>query len=299
VDEARRVEIRELLAIRLKGDEAETLQINGIKGGAATWFADVQTVKFLGYSVTVHKQLADRLKLAEDALKNEAAPPDGWLSYTPCGLRPPNQGLHSFGLAIDINPSRNPWLVNPAAAHAASIEGPARRRAIRDIVDRAVLLVDGRTATEADLPSRPNLTDKDARVEASYDKLATASAAVQRYFELDKATNREALDDLVANLGDKSKRTAADWAKTIAADRRTLAGHAAAKRWAKPETGFLHIDKRLVKALTDSSGAGLTWLGDDTIASGRDIMHFDTRGVGPIKRIWSSVLGKATGLGYG
>jgi hypothetical protein len=88
-------------------------------------------------------------------------------------------------------------------------------------------------------------------------------------------------------------------AKTIAADRRTLAGHAAAKSWAKPETGFLHIDKRLVKALTDSSGAGLTWLGDDTIASGRDIMHFDTRGVGPIKRIWSSVLGKATGLGNG
>jgi hypothetical protein len=35
----------------------------------------------------------------------------------------------------------------------------------------------------------------------------------------------------------------------------------------------------------------LTWLGDDTIASGRDIMHFDMRGIGTISQIVDSLKG--------
>jgi hypothetical protein len=58
-------------------------------------------------------------------------------------------------------------------------------------------------------------------------------------------------------------------------------------------------DKRLVKAMTDSTGAGLTWPGDDTVSPGRDVMHFDMRGVGPIKKIWTSAAAKDTYLGNG
>ena len=53
----------------------------------------------------------------------------------------------------------------------------------------------------------------------------------------------------------------------------------------------------VVEALTSDASGGLTWLGDNTIASGRDIMHFDMRGVGPIKKIVKSVYGTATPLG--
>ena len=71
------------------------------------------------------------------------------------------------------------------------------------------------------------------------------------------------------------------------------------KSWSKPETGFLHLDRRLVQALTSTNGGGLTWLGDDTIGSGRDIMHFDMRGLGPIRRIAKSLEGKTVSLGSG
>lgn len=97
---------------------------------------------------------------------------------------------------------------------------------------------------------------------------------------------------------DPKNRTAAEWAKTIAEDRKALKGKATPKQWLKPETGFLHLDKRLVKAMTDAATGGLTWLGDDTIASGRDIMHFDMRGVGPIKSIYRTGTGEI-GLGEG
>jgi len=69
------------------------------------------------------------------------------------------------------------------------------------------------------------------------------------------------------------------------------------KHWDKPQTGLLHLDKRLVKAMTDTRGANLTWLGEDTVASGRDIMHFDMRGLGPIKTIYRE--GKEVDLGPG
>jgi len=56
-------------------------------------------------------------------------------------------------------------------------------------------------------------------------------------------------------------------------------------------------ERDVVEALTSDASGGLTWLGDNTIASGRDIMHFDMRGVGPIKKIVKSVYGTATPLG--
>jgi hypothetical protein len=61
----------------------------------------------------------------------------------------------------------------------------------------------------------------------------------------------------------------------------------------------MNLDKRLVKAMTSSTGANLTWLGDDTIAAGRDIMHFDMRDLGPIKKVWSSARGSAIYLTHG
>jgi hypothetical protein len=221
------------------------------------------------------------------------------MTEAPSALREPGQSLQSLGLAIDINPHTNPWLINPDASGAGQVENAGRSRAIKNVIDRAVLLVTNQTVKDADLQRRPKRDDAAERVEASYDKLQGASDALARYLALDGKDRREDLQDLIDALGANNPKgwDAKRWAKVIAADRKTLRDHADAKKWTSPKTGFLHLDKRLVKAMTGVGG--LTWLGDDTIAVGRDIMHFDMRGVGPIHSIWDSAQGKATGLGNG
>lgn len=293
---ARYQELDRRLKARFKGDEDETLRRNG-QVGAAAWFADVKPMTFLGRAVTVHALLKARLVAVETALKSETPPAGGWLTEPPSSLRDPGQGLHSFGLAVDLNPGRNPYLLDPKRPTAALVEPTARSTKVRDVIDRAVLLVRHETATEADLPSRPAEADAAKRVEASYDKLRAASDALEEYLTLGAAEKKTVLDGHVTALRGKDPRTADQWAGQIAKDATTLAAQARPKKWSQPETGFLHLDKRLVTAMTGDGG--LTWLGDDTIASGRDIMHFDTRGVGPVRTIFSSLTGRWTHLGNG
>ncbi|PZS28267.1 MAG: hypothetical protein DLM59_15030 [Pseudonocardiales bacterium] len=296
----RLVEIKQQLALRLKGDEAVTLEHNGYTGGTAAWFADVKTITFLGRPATVHKLLAERLAKVEKALKDLPVPPDGWVSETHSTLRKPGQSLHSFGLAIDLNPLTNPFLVQPTGQPI--YEPTAWSGSIRDAIEHAALLVLARRADDEAFFTRPDVKDKDARVEASYDKIAEASDALKSYFTLTDADRRAELDTLVHAVKDKDPkhRSAEDWIKLIKADRQTVGSLAAPdrKNWSHPEHGFLNLDKRLVKAMTDSAGAGLTWLGDDTVSPGRDIMHFDMRGVGPITKIWNSVKGGRGGDTY-
>jgi hypothetical protein len=297
-DDARLAEVMRLLNIRKRGDEADTLSANNIRAGLAAWFAQVSDVPFLGRTVRVHKLLADRLATAEAALAAETPPTGGWLSGNPSGLREPGQGLHSFGLAIDLNGATNPWLVSPEKN--PGYEPADQASGVRTIIDRAVLLVLGRTAQQEDFSSRPAVADRDQRVEASYDKLQDASSALERYLTLAAPERSDELAELVGRLGtaDPGGRSASDWATLIRADRTRLGALGRAKDWAEPEKGFLHLDKRLVKAMTSSAGAGLTWLGDDTIAAGRDIMHFDMRGIGTVNRVVDSLKG-TTYLGNG
>ena len=299
-------EIDRRLQLRTKGDalsdEEETLRLNGQTGGAAKWFEDVQTISFLGRPATVHKLLASRLETVEKALKDVAPPTDGWVKEGHSSLREPGQSLHSFGLAIDLNPHLNPFLLNPKDEKAVQYEPTKQSQAIDDVIERAFLLVLGKAPAQEAFFERPKLADKSARVEASYDKLAEASEALEHYLKLgnpDKIGELKIRRGVLALTGkDPENRSADDWAKVIASDRKTLKERGSIKKWFKPEEGFLHLDKRLVKAMTDPGGAGLTWLGDDTIASGRDIMHFDMRGVGPIKSIYRSGQGPI-GLGPG
>jgi hypothetical protein len=299
-DETKRMhEVDRLLGIRRRADEEETLQQNGVKGTIDDWFKDINPVTFLGQSFNTHKLMAERLKKAEDALAKQTPPEGGWITNAN-SLREPGQGLHSLGLAVDLNPGTNPWLINPDASHAGDYEASATSRGVANVVNNAVLLVQAKDAKEADLQSRPAKTDDRAeRVEASYDKLRAASDDVKEYFTLDKPESAARLDELITALGSKSKKTAAEWKRQIKADRATLEGLASGKKWRSPTTGFLDLDKRLVKAMTDDDAGGLDWLGDDTIAAGRDIMHFDMRNVGPVHTIVNSWTGQTTNLGSG
>ena len=297
-EQARVDEINRKLALRVRGDEDETLKANGITGGATAWFAEVKSYTFLGKTVVVHRLLADRLAKAEAALAGQTSPAGGWFTSTST-LRRVGEGLHSYGMAIDLDGGKNPYLLDPDAPNAKFIEATATSRAISDVINRAMLLVEAKTPSEADLQSRPTNPDKDLRALESYDKLKVASDALRRYMELDRPEHRPALDALVKSLAGKDSRTAEQWTDTIGKDRTNLEAKARAKSWTTPQLGFLSLDRRLVQALTSSTGGGLTWLGDDTIGSGRDIMHFDMRGPGPIRKIVKSAQGQTIGLGAG
>lgn len=299
VDELARVtELDRKLKLRPKGDEEETLKANGITTGHAAWFDEVKAYTWLGHTIICHKLLADRLAKAAAELKDETAPANGWFGGAH-SLRKVGESLHSYGLAIDIDGGRNPYLLNPDSPTARFVEASATSSAIAEVIDRAMLLVENKTKAEADLQSRPANADKGARALESYDKLKTASDALKAYMELDKPEKKKNLDALITTLGSKDTRTADKWIEQIKTDRATLDAKARGKQWSSPQTGFLTLDRRLVKALTSSTGGGLTWLGDDTIGSGRDIMHFDTRGVGPIRRIVKTMEGQTIGLGPG
>lgn len=291
-EKARIKEIDRVLAIRLKGDEQETLTANGITDTAEQWFAKMKSTTFLGASVVVHEMLEKRLKEAEKLVPK---PWDGLVSSTST-LRPPGASLHSFGLAIDINPGTNPQLVNPDDPHGTLYEPRKQSKAISEVIHRAILLVLATTATDAAFWTRTTGADKKTRVAASYDLLEKYSDALETYFTLDEAANKTKLDGLVTALAGKDTRTADDWVRQIKLDR-TQIETGPGKSWHKRTTGFLDMKREVVEALTSDTGGGLTWLGDNTIASGRDIMHFDMRGVGPIKKIVKSVYGTTTPLG--
>lgn len=163
---ARLKEIDRKLALRKKGDalsdEEETLRRNGYTAGADAWFADVSTVKFLGRNATVHRLLRARLEQVETALKALPVPADGWVQEEHSSLRVPGQSLHSFGLAIDLNPALNPFLLNPKDPNASQYEPHKQSQVISDILERAFLLVLGRAPGEESFFTRPKLADKGA-----------------------------------------------------------------------------------------------------------------------------------------
>ena len=237
------------LRARMKSDDDETLRLAGYTQGSAAWYAEVKNYAFLGHTVTVHRLLAERLARAEAQLSGVAPPPGGWFTST-SSLRELGTSLHGFGMAIDLDAGKNPYLVNPNARGASAVEPSARSRTIADIVDRAGLLVRGLTAAETDLQSRPVNADKDARALDSYDKLRSASDAVKSYFELDNEAKRPALNARVIALAGTDARTAEDWIRTIGADRTRLRAQAEPKKWSDPDAGFLSLDRRLVAAMS-------------------------------------------------
>lgn len=295
-DLARMAELDRLLDIRLRGDEAETLRVNGVTQTLTEWFTDISDHTFLGKTARVHKSLADRLARAEAELAKVPAPAGGWLREEPSSLRKPGEGLHALGLAIDLNAGTDPYLLNPAAGAKPATDA---NRSILDIIERAQLLVRGEVVSDADFEARPAGADRAAKVDASYDKLSESSGALKRYFELDADAQAAALAERVAALGTKSDLTVDQWKAKIVADRAALARVSGPKQWRNPTSGFLDLDKRLVQAMTSSAGGGLDWLGDDTIGGGRDIMHFDMRTLGPIRKIVRSAAGYPTGVGLG
>jgi len=216
-DEARFTEVNRLISLRFKKDTAMTLEGNGYKDGPAKWYEDVKDAKFLGQTITVHQKLADKLAEAEKvflkAVGTEKAPAGGWTRVS-SDLRGPGQGLHSYGLAVDLKGGTNPYLVTPSKTSQGATGEPLKRsQAIQDIIDRAVLLVLGKTPDEEKFGEAPAETDKAKRAMLSYDKLEEASNALETYFTLVDPTKKADLDARVTAIAakDTANRTADDW----------------------------------------------------------------------------------------
>lgn len=256
--------------VRAKAD-METALVQAIPGHAddprqavAAWFAGiVPDATFMGHSIDAegspcpgaHKELVDRLKVAENDLKGQGKTPT---IHSIGGLRPPSPATdgtlpsyHCFGLAIDIDASANPFV----------------RGDTEPVVQRATLLM---TGDEYDPLGPPK-----ANVRAQWDDMKAASDALAGYFALrGDGAEMKIEAQLRAHPAARDKGDAATWKKIIDDDYTHLKPTGTWKH-GDPAKGMLSLDLDLVLALTN---AGLTWGGMyKRPQDGRDLMHFDWR----------------------
>jgi hypothetical protein len=196
------------------------------------------------------------------------------------GARTGRSSMHSFGLAVDVEYTANPWILgNPDA--------PTSNESTRQACNRAALLAGGRVIDTA-----PPFLSGLARggTAAAYDALRSLHLELVAYLGLAgnaaAARTHVARNAAVAGLmqpGESTDAAAARWAEQARADlaRLRLPGSNFHPR-RDPLRGFLSLDRDLVIALRDSGR--LAWGAIDFGAQSGDVMHFDARpdGVGRV-----------------
>jgi hypothetical protein len=161
--------------------------------------------------------------------------------------------MHTFGLAVDLNYTGNPFIGNA-------------NRLAPDVVLRATSLV-----LEHAIDVMTELGDDP---KAAYAALSQASQALQTYLAYRESANLSELQDKV-RVHKRLSGEPADapkWLKQINKDANALGDAADFKDHKSPEEGFLDLNEAVVLALTN---AGLKWGG--TYGTAKDLMHFDLR----------------------
>jgi hypothetical protein len=237
----------------------------------ATWEAGfVANATFLGLPITrgIHRELVDRLTLAENYLRGQLpGKTDAQIAtqiglYSISGLRTPREAVggdtitnHAYGIAIDVNYRGNPFI--------------GRSAAVDEIIARATQLILG---SEFHIRQRQRGTLEEIR--ARYEE---ASNALKVYLGL--RANRE---QLVARLSARGlptdDATVERWLEQINDDYSNAALRADfattdPSNPRDPAAGFIDLTADLVEAL--GNRAGLYWGGQ--YSTGKDIMHFDWR----------------------
>lgn len=251
----------------------------------AAWEAGYGAGTFLAVAVGrgLHRDLQARLDLAQTSLLSQfpgSGPAD---LATQLGLRTisgrrgvmPAVGgsrlsFHSFGLAIDVNYSTNPFI--------------GRSAAVDTVIDRIHQFMLG---TEFHIASR-----QEGAVEEVRARYAAASQAFAQYFAMRGdtdairrflATRREVVvlaadSPLINPWQEEDDARVAQVAAQIEADAQNPALLADMEMTGAgprdPTAGFMDLGPALVTALTGP--AGLTWGGQYSEA--KDMMHFDWRG---------------------
>lgn len=270
-----------------------------------SWFADLYpSATFLGLPITgnrfafkkkklggVHKELYERLKVAEKILADETGLAvaeladelgiegvSGLREVEPATGKSEGVGLHSLGLAIDLDAKggSNPYL------RGKSVDPLKRATTLIKYGDSTKFEVKGEASRGT---GKSSLEKRVTQADAWYDVMRDASKSLEVYLAFETKTEVTVgsktlkLEELAKAYGAATgdSKSVADWQTQIAEDRKQLKGGDFGK--GDPGKGFLNLDKRLVMALVK---AGLTWGG--TLGSpGKDLMHFDYRS-GTIER---------------
>ena len=235
------------------------------------WYGGVQSGKFLNVKVRVHQHMAEALQRAENALVSDTTANPDKLDAVALGrklgmadhasdMRVPKAAvggssisMHTFGLAVDLNYTGNPYL------------GNADKKVGRAVIKRASGLVGNAPV---------DILTSLGSAKQSFDKLAAASGALVTYLSFRKDENREALRAAIAgHTAAKGEPTdEAGWVKQIEKDHAAITKSADFKRHTSPEKGFMDFQESVVMAL---AGAGLYWGGE--YGRTKDLMHFDLR----------------------
>jgi|GEM_PF-6761021 len=231
----------------------------------AWWYSQIKSGSLLGIPLRVHQALAERFDQAEAALLADPIVNPRSLDAAALGktlgmyastsdLRSPmlavggsSLSMHSFGLAVDLNYTGNPFIGNAG-------------KAAPDAIKRATSLVNNKPI--------------DVLKSGGYATLKKASDALVTYFSYRDAANVAELKAKVKlhTSADGEPVNADDWLAQINEDYAQLndkgdfAGHK------DPAQGFLDFNEAVVAKLI---GVGLTWGG--TYPGAKDMMHFDLR----------------------
>ncbi|MGH3693378.1 MAG: hypothetical protein ACRDRX_05185 [Pseudonocardiaceae bacterium] len=238
----------------------------------AQWYGGFVAASFLGNTTGdgrgLHPELQNRLTAAETALLRMGSAESFGIHLNDKlrGFRSPPGGLHSYGLAVDINYETNPWITS-ATWNAAANAG---------LLVRRVPLASNPITRQPSTQTAPG----------AYDLLSRASADLVAYFTLKDdgaalAAAVTALDQAGLNV---PARTIDQWRGRIAADFAAvgpdfqMSGASMRDR----SKGFLDLDRRVVEQLT---ATGLTWLG--AVGAVQDIQHFHYS-KGTVKLVWDT-----------
>jgi len=311
--DAEKTELADLEALQTRVKAAAKDEAGGVLARAGFtvegWYSQIVKGEFLGISLRVHKELAERFDKAQDKLVNDTAINPGGLPAAELGaqlgmyqstsdLRPPKAAvggsqlsLHTFGLAVDLNYAGNVFIGNKQVKGKRTPAKVAARTP--RLVERAMWLLKG-TAFDVETSNAVPRAPKD--VGEAWERHREASDALVAYLALADDLESDAFADLVRRCPEPPKGVrwdqpaSADWWNDVEwwkervrkdvplADEYDFSeqkhhGYAA-------KTGYMDLAKAVVVALVE---AGLTWGGQ--YGRAKDMMHFDWRSGGDAKKI--------------
>lgn len=218
------------------------------------------------------------------------------------GCQPRRRGWHPWGLAVDIDYIKNPYVMHESGE-------PAMDKLVAPIYHRIARLIYQRDSViPKDITETVKGESKKDRTSRLYDSLLEEHEAMKTYFRA--MPDEKQIEKLMSSIDKSILQSAAFWKDVWGIENQTptaailqqimmrdyvaLSGKAGAaisgqtypdpKKIHKgisgdppfvgrsPENGFLTLRKEIVMALT---GAGLRWGAIDFGASSGDVMHFD------------------------
>ena len=273
---------------RLNQHDTQVQAVTGGQFSAASWFSAITDPAVFGLRTKgghgLHVLLVRKLRQAERYLLTlprfhgmtpVALAAALGLSERHGGMRAAQtDSMHTFGLAVDIEYTANPW---------------PRERASWQAMQRAATLVSGVSLHHDSAPAYFSSLGSNPALSTGqiWDELHQRHTELVGYFQLgqDPAALKSALlagqargTASLTHAGESVEEAVTRWQSQIAGDRHALAAPDGDFTGRDPARGFLSHDRDLVIALRDHGC--LAWGAVDQGPGGRgsgDMMHFDTR----------------------